>query len=170
MRRIVLVVPGLVGGPDSESVLRHRLPAFERMAEIGALCKVSPIPLLEAPEALWLGLPPSEGQLRQGPLTVAALGADPPARSTHFHVSPLALVDGRVMALGASLTETEARQVVKTAKRLNTSSLTFVAGDAEDHGLVWESLVDMVTRGPTEAVGKPISTVMPEGDGDRVLR
>src|SRR5579884_4134492 len=87
MRRLVVIAPGLLGDPESESPLRQSLPALQRFTEAGTLFKLAPPPFIETPEALWLGLRPEEAQMRQGPLTVSALGADPPERSTHFHLS-----------------------------------------------------------------------------------
>ena len=80
MRRIVILVPDLLGEP---SVLRQKLPSLQQMAEMGDLVKLQPLPDVDTREALYLGMRPDEGQLRQGPLTVSTLGADPPGRSTH---------------------------------------------------------------------------------------
>ena len=87
MRRTVLIVPGLLSGPDAESYLRQSLPALNALCEMSVLRKVSAAPPSETPEAMLLGMSPSIVSLRQGPLTVSALGFDPPDRSTHFHLS-----------------------------------------------------------------------------------
>src|SRR5436309_2660365 len=91
MRRTLVIVPELLGEP---SILRQKLPTLERIAEVGRLFKLAATPSVETPEALYLGLNPEQGQLRQGPLTVSALGADPPPRSTHFHLSLMSFRDG----------------------------------------------------------------------------
>src|SRR5690349_19183301 len=91
MRRTVVIVPQLLGEP---SILRQKLPTLERVTELGELFKIAPMPQVETPEAMILGLNPSQAQLRQGPLTVSALGADPPDRSTHFHLSLMSFADG----------------------------------------------------------------------------
>ncbi len=96
MRKVTIVVPGWLAGNDGDSILRQSLPALARLAEAGELAKVAPLPEVETPEALLLGLAPDKVRLAQGPLMVAALGADPPERSTHFHLSILSLTDDAV--------------------------------------------------------------------------
>jgi hypothetical protein len=169
MRRTVLIVPEWVAREGEESVLRGR-PNLARAAELGEVFRVVQPPVVETPEALWLGLPPAEGQLRQGPLTVAALGADPPERSAHFHLSLLALEDGVVRNPHLEAPEEEVRVLMEAAERLNTSRLTIVRGESRDHGLVWEGREEFATRRPEESDGKPILECLPEGDDERPLR
>ena len=170
MRRTVVVLPHLIGETPDDSPLRQKLPALQTMAELGALSRLSAIPKVETPEALWLGLKPNEGQMRQGPLTVSALGQDPPDRSIHFHVSLLGLQDGVAVEPAAIIRADELRQVVEQAKRLSTRSLTFLEGENKDHALVWEGVGDLHTVAASEIVGKPIKSNLPEGDAERELR
>lgn len=170
MRRTVLIVPELLGDPNAESPLRQVLPALRTLAEAGTLVKVAPLPKVETPEALFLGLRPAEGQMRQGPLTVSALGADPPERSTHFHLSLLAYDGGTAGSIGYEAPDDEVRLVLEQAKKLNTRSLTLVPGEGVDHGLVWEGLGDLATTPASEAEGKPIRASLPEGDAEAMLR
>jgi len=170
MRRWTVIVPGCLAAPDDESVLGQNLPGLARLAEIGEVGGVLPVPLVETPEALLLGMGPGEGQLRQGPLTVSALGADPPQRSTQFHVSVLSVCDGVVGAAEFLPSDEDAREIVRLAERLNTKSLTFIPGEKLDHGLVWEALGDMETTAAAAAVGRAMRECLPEGDGERVLR
>src|SRR5690348_11422733 len=114
MRRIVLIVPELLGEP---SILRQKLPTIERIAELGGIFKISAVPNVETPEALYLGLRPDEAQLRQGPLTISALGADPPDRSTHFHLSLMAFRDGIARQVALAISPEEQRQVLDLAKK-----------------------------------------------------
>jgi len=185
MRRTVLIVPDLLG---ETSILSQKLPALERIAEMGRLSKIGTVPDVETPEALCLGLAPDQGQLRQGPLTVAALGVDPPTRSTHFHLSLMSFADGvgRSVAAGIALRDhaagtrraspaatidaDEQRAVFELAKKLNTKTLTIVEGEGLDHGLVWESIGDHRTSAPPEVEGKPILEHLPEGDAEVPLR
>src|SRR4051812_26415208 len=129
MRRIVVIVPELLGEP---SVLRQKLPALQPMAELGRLFKLQSMPPVETPEALYLGLNPDQGQLRQGPLTVSALGADPPERSTHFHLSLMSLEDGVARIPKVEIAPEEQREIMSLAKKLNTKSLTVVEGEGLD--------------------------------------
>lgn len=170
MRRVVLIVPSLAGSPGSDSVLRGKLPSFSSLAELGELFKLAPPPSIETPEALYLGMRPSEAQLRQGPLTVAALGADPPERSTHFHLSVLSSDDGLVSNPALEIPPDEAAILVENAPRLNTRVLTFVKGEGKDHGLVWEGLGEMLTRDPSGFSSEALKNVLPEGDADVILR
>ncbi len=140
------------------------------MAELGEVQKVPALGPIETPEAAYLGMRPEEAQIPQGPLTVAALGADPPERSTHFHLSLMGFQDGEVRQSSLLLSSEELRTVLDHVPRLNTKTLTFVEGEDRDHGLVWEGLGDMRTIPPDEADGKPIKTVLPEGDAESILR
>jgi len=128
------------------------------------------MPPVETPEALWLGMPPTDGQLRQGPLNVAALGADPPERSIHFHVTPMAFADGVATEIPFEITPEDQRVLMEAAKRLNTSLLTLVEGESLDHGLVWESLGDLGTNPASVVSGKAVRDFLPEGDGEPTLR
>lgn len=140
------------------------------MAELGRLFKLAPTPQIETPEALWLGLKPEEGQMRQGPLTVAALGADPPDRSTHFHVTPMSLRGDQATELVFDISPDEMRPIVEQANRLNTRTITFVAGENKDHGMVWEGLGDMRTRPPSALAKDGLRASLPEGDAEVQLR
>ena len=169
MRRTVLVIPELLA-PDGESALDQRLPALQFLAEKGEPFRISPMGTLETPEALYLGLGPEEAQMPQGPLTVAALGAEPPEGSTHFHVSLASLLDGTFTPAVLPPTPEELRQILELAPKLNTKKLTFVAGEELDHALVWEGRGDMLLFPPDEAAGKPLREVLPQGDAEPLLR
>ncbi|HZH98332.1 MAG TPA: hypothetical protein VEX38_05125, partial [Fimbriimonadaceae bacterium] len=103
------------------------------------------------------------------PLTVAALGADPPGKSVHFHLSLLSLIDG--VARPAEPTEEEVRHILSASERLNTKRLTVVPGAGCDHGLVWENgSLDLGTTPAEEVCGHPVRSHLPQGDGERILR
>ncbi len=170
MRRTVLIVPELVGLPGGDSFLRQSLPSLSSLTEQGDLSKVSPIPNIETPEALFLGMRSEEAQMRQGPLTISALNADPPERSTHFHLSVLSFEDGTVTEPQFELLPAESALVSENATRLNTKVLTFVKGAGKDHGLVWEGRGDMATYNPKGFAREPMKSKLPEGDADVILR
>jgi hypothetical protein len=167
MRRIVLIVPELLGEP---TFLRGKLEALERMTELGNLFKLSPLPKVETPEAMYLGMRPDEAQLRQGPLTVSALGADPPDRSTHFHLSLMSFNDGTATQPRVEISPEEGREILAIGKKLNTKLLTIVDGEGLDHGLVWESIGDHRTSRAKELDGQTIKPHLPEGDAEVALR
>ena len=93
MGRTVIVLPNALGTTPDDSPFLQKLEILRTMTELGDLKRLAPIPQIDTPEAIWLGMKPDEGQMRQGPLTVSAFGFDPPDRSTHFHVSLLAISD-----------------------------------------------------------------------------
>ena len=167
MRRVVLILPGILGEP---SVLAQARPGLRRLLDAGRVVRIAPAAPVETLEALWLGLRSDEGQLRQGPLTVSALGADPPERSLHFHLSVGSLQSGRLHQLDLALPENEARTIETLAPKLDTPTLTFVKGEQLDHALVWESLGDLRTTSIAEASDLPIPDALPEGDGEPIFR
>lgn len=143
---------------------------MSRMAEFGRLRRIVPIPEVATPEALFLGMRPNEAQMAQGPLTVSAFRADPPERSTHFHLSLLSLDGNRISDPALEPSAEELRQILALTAKLNTRVLTIVPGDSRDHGLVWEGLGEMRTRSPKEAVEEGFSRSLPEGDAESLLR
>ncbi|MBC8065270.1 MAG: hypothetical protein H7Y17_10595 [Chlorobia bacterium] len=170
MRKIVLILPGWLGEENEDSVLRQNLPGISRLAELGELSKLTPPPQTETPEALVLGMAPNLVNLAQGPLTIAALGADPPEKSTHFHLSPIALMDNVLHEHALDLPPEQVDFVMERAKNLNTRNLTIVVGEGTDHGLVWEGLGDLGTTNPHDANGKTYLQSLPQGDNEPALR
>lgn len=170
MKRVVVVLPDLLVPEREDSPLRQKLPNLSALSELGELTRLSPIPEVATPEAVWLGMDPREVQLQQGPLTVSALGADPPDRSTHFHLSLLGLVEGIILQPPGKVAEEDLRTVMDGAKRLNTKSLTILQGEHLDHGLVWEGLGDLHTERADAIVGKRVLDHLPEGDAEPILR
>lgn len=166
MRKVTIVIPEWLG----DSVLRQNLPTLATLAEKGDLAKIAPPPRVETPEALLLGIDPDKVRLEQGPLTIAALGADPPERSTHFHLSLMSLTDGVVVRHKTVLPPEQVDLVMARLSRLNTPSLTVVIGEDADHGLVWEGLGDLGTTSAVEADGQPLKGHLPEGDNEVALR
>ncbi len=128
------------------------------------------MPRQETPEALCLGAWPGEVALRPGPLIVSSLGADPPDRSIHFHLSLMSFVDGEARALSHLPSPEEVDVVFGLAKQLDTKSLTLLRGEGRDHGLVLEGRGELGTTSAADAAGKPIRLHLPEGDHENALR
>jgi hypothetical protein len=170
MRKILLIAPGWLSTEGGDSVLRQNLSGLSRLAELGELGKLSSLPRTETPEQLVLGMAPGSVELAQGPLTIAALGADPPDRSTHFHLSPMALVDNILHTHPLDLPPEQVDLAMARIAILNTSTLTIVPGEGQDHGLVWEGRGDLGTTSPPEADGKPYRECLPQGDNEPSLR
>jgi len=170
MRRTVLILPGLLSGPDGESFLRKGFPSLSTLCERGSLSKVAEIPGTETPEAMLLGMSQNLVRLNQGPLTVSALGFDPPEKSTHFHLSLMAFQDGVAARPTLMAKPEEVELILNAAKRLDTKVLTVLKGEGFDHALVWEALGDMGTASVTEVDGKLLRENLPQGDGESILR
>ncbi len=165
MRKWVVILEGALG---DESVLRNRFKALE---ESGDVYRLSPFPPLETPEALYLGMHPSEGQMSQGPLTVAGLGADPPDRSTQFAVTPLSLIANQLTWHPEEpLAVEELNTIHKVAERLNAKRFTYVKGKGREGGLVWEELHGLQCERPSELGEKALNEVLPVGEKDEILR
>jgi len=169
MSRLVLIVPDLLAR-EGESILNPLPPALSRLVATGSLSRIATLPRVETPEALYLGMGPGEGQMRQGPLTVAALGADPPSGSTHFHLSLMSFSDGVASELTVKIPPEQEQIVLSQLERLNTKTLTIVKGSGLDHGLVWEGRGDMGTTPAASVSGHEIRGFLPEGDGEMLLR
>jgi len=170
MRKTILILPDLATTVDGESAPRQNLPGLASMAERGEVSKLEILPEVETTEALFLGLNPKDVSMAQGPLTIAALGADPPERSTHFHLSLMAIVDGIVHEHQHALPPEQVDLALAKLERLNTRTLRIVRGEGADHGLVWEGLGDVGTHSPGTASGKPYRVVLPEGDHEVAFR
>ena len=168
MRRLVIVVPELLS--EAVPILDRGLPGFSALAERSTLYRLSQPEPSETPEARLLGLKPSEAELRQGPLTVAAFGADPPTRSLHFHLSLLGVEGDLVRQPDPLPSAEELRVIIEAARKLNRRDLTLVPGVGLDNGLVWEGLGDMATVTPAVLLGKPLRECLPMGDAEPMLR
>ena len=162
---MLIILDGILGSGEEESLVR-RLEGFVRLGEVSALTRLT-IPECETPEAMLLGLAPEEGQLRQGPLSVSALGWDPPERSLHFHLSLLSL-GCSIKAPTQELTPDEFKVVSAKLGLLKTKKLTPLVGRQFDHGLVWERVAELRTVPPSSLGSLP--ECLPEGDGEDELR
>ena len=119
MRKVLLILPGWLD-VAGESVLRVVHPGVSVMAELGELSHLAQIPAAKVPEGLLLGMGPDEVNLEQGPLTVAALGVDPPEKSIHFHLTPMSLADGFLHEHKLELPPEQVDMIMAKAKSLNT--------------------------------------------------
>lgn len=169
-KTVVLVIDGLFSNEGDESFIKN-LPGFKQFAAVSPVHRLAVVPQLETSEALLLGMSPDKGQLRQGPLTVAALGADPPEKSTHFHLSLLSLVDDVPTPVEGRLSSADEDTIIKVLSQLNTKLLTLVRGEQYDHGLVWERLAEMRSCPVLQIDGRKYTRLLPEGDGEnQILR
>ncbi|MBL8088308.1 MAG: hypothetical protein JNM85_09615 [Chthonomonas sp.] len=172
MSTILLILPNGASLREDESVLRTKLPHFARLAEESELFLIREAPESAVPEAEYLGFEPTQIRLSDGVLTVAALGVDPPDRSVHFHLSLLSVnADGVIGPTTQRPNHSDLKELLAAAERLNTPRLTLVPGEELDHGLVWEDgSIDMGTVAASNAFGNPVHKVLPEGDGEKMLR
>jgi len=118
-----------------------------------------------------MGLNPVNLALQQGPLTISALGVDPPERSVQFHLTLMSLQDGVARLSPYVPTLEELEIIFNEARRLNTRLLTLVKGERLDHGLVWEDGSLELGLAPSRYVdGNAVPPYLPEGDGEPLLR
>lgn len=172
IERKIIILPGLLDTADaSHSVLAEPGSALRELVSLARVVKLNPAHGGLA-EACWVGLDPESVHLSQGALAISALGVDPPERSVHFDLSLLSVGDDGTLAEAShQLSAEDARTLAEQAKRLETKSLIPVIGQGVDHGLVWlEGSDELATTPPASAFGKPWNTVLPEGDGEPLLR
>ncbi|RYG36094.1 hypothetical protein EON81_10785 [bacterium] len=115
-------------------------------------------------EAAYLGYRPDEGQLAPGPLMVSALKADPPERSTHFHLALLSVDSDGVVS------RTTGELEPGVLEKLRTRTLVPIKGHGQNHALVWEDIGVVRAATPRELFGKSFGECLPEGDNERGLR
>lgn len=167
MNRFIVGMPGMSGGIEEESILRGRHPFLSQLVEQSQVFRLSPRWNI----ASWLGLDLSEKDLAPGPLLLAALRVFPPERSVQFCVTVGNLDENGLLQDIQPFTADEIREISSQFSKLNTSSLTLVEGRGQSHGLVWEQgSIDLGTVNWSECLGKHLSDVLPEGDGERALR
>lgn len=162
----VLILSDVLADPDNPWFRDASVPVMRDLAERS---EVFPL-RWRGTETELLGLAPGSVQLDEGPLTVASMGADPPARSVHFRVTPLGLVDGCPRRPRPEPTAEELARIASLAKKLDTPSLRFLA-EGDLMALVWErGSLDLATTPPHELADRPLKAVLPEGDGEPTLR
>ena len=170
MQRRLVIVPGWIH-QDAPVLYDHSLPALNHMAARGQVTHVENIPDNEpTPEAAYLGLDPALTRIASGPLVVAALGAEPPPKSVHFHLSLISFIDDNLTPIPMVVPPADLEVIKDTVRKLDTRDLTIVWGDNVDHGLVWEGgSIDLGTAAPSQPLS-PYRACLPEGDGEPRLR
>ena len=151
---MILFLPGLA--PERLDAIRWPEGQVRRVA-----------PVRGSPEAAFVGLPPT--RLADGPLIVAALGAEPPERSLQFQLSWLGLDDGLLVPAEPPSAE-ESAALKAVLPKLDTKRLTGLFGEAVDHALVLDGYHDLGTTPLADALGRPLGEVLPEGEREEALR
>jgi len=168
MRSRIVLLPGALEREGEVPLLELLGEPLAQLASRSALTRIAAVPSA-VPELQWLGLPSRD--IAPGVLTIAALNADPPDRSVHFHLSVLSLTDGRISQVPYLPTPAEQAQLISAAKKLETSRLSLVEGRGLDHGLVWEDgSIELETASPVQAEERGFADSLPEGDGEPLLR
>lgn len=169
VRRVVLVLPKLLGEPNGESVLGG-LANLARLAERAELVRLASVPRSPTPEAAFLGLDPREVRVAQGPLLLAAFRCHPPEGAIGIAADLFSCIESRAQAL-TDIPADDLAAVLAGVRRLETASLRFVEGQAAQHALVWLDGSHEVRLTPAAALaGEPIEAHWPEGDGVWPLR
>jgi 2,3-bisphosphoglycerate-independent phosphoglycerate mutase len=146
-------------------------PIWKSLVEQSKVFRLQALPPeTETPEAAWLGLDPTEWEIPQGPLTLAALGHVPPERSVSFHLSLLGLNEGGALSPLEDITDGEAGEAMELAQSLATRRLILSAGGAADHGLVWLDGPREIHCTPArDATGLNWRDKLPAGEEEEVL-
>lgn len=165
MKRTILHLPGLLGGDSF-------LPTGGAWAELASRSKIwrikPPGPGLQ--EAALVGLEPESVSLAPGPLRVAAIGLNTPPRSVHFCLDFLSF-DGAYLGQTGSISDPVLIQLWPLMERLSTPRFTLWWKEMAEHVAIWENgSLDLGTTPPDEALGKSLGQVLPEGDGEVMLR
>lgn len=171
MKELVIGTPGLVSEATDAS-LRGKVADWLERAPAGTeVFRLHSYLGCEHDDLAWLGLDPRLTHLQQGPLTVAALGHDPPRNSTHYHVTPLALDDSVLTRSAFQWSDRVIELALTACERLNTKKLTLLKGFGTNHAMVIEDgSPEMGLVAPEDAMGKPFSQSMPDGDDAVLLR
>lgn len=170
MRRIVILLNGLLAESYDESAFSQDLTHWSILSGLGSVFRLHPLPPSETPEGFFLGYGPNEAEMADGPLTVSALGAEPPDDSIQLHLS-LASFDGTRFISPVEEPDAElASSIARSLSRLNTRKLTLLPGTGLDHGLVWERRAELGTFPPSEATRGLLRQYLPAGDGEVELR
>lgn len=170
MKRFVLVLPKSL---DSENdVFREAGGVLPYLTERSVVNRVKTQPESSVPELAWFGLDPARLSSPQGPITVAALGKEPPPGSVQFHLSLASLSQDTTVDADSDVPAPEEETVLKQAlEQLRTKTLTPLWGEALDHALVWESgSLDLGTTEVRRLGQNPLWSTLPEGDGELMLR
>ncbi len=162
----IIIFRGLLGENEDHSVIGND-PVFRQLGVESKLFKFQLGPD-ETFEAAVLGL--SDLVLDQGPLTVAAMGYNPPERSVQFHLSLLSATGDQIRTQVPPPSSEESKVIQAQLMRLNTKSLTVLIGEGLDHALVCEKRLDIRTISPSIACLNGKQKSLPEGDSENDFR
>lgn len=162
----IIVLRGLLAQNEDHSLIAE-ISTFQ---QIGIESKLSKFEL--EPDDLFESaiLGQSNLVLDQGPLTVAAMGLNPPERSLHFHLSMLSLLGDSIRSDIAVPTQGEYKVISEQLERLNTKNLTVLLGEGLDHALVREQMLEIRTTKPSVVCANGLHASRPEGDGENEIR
>ncbi len=162
----IIIFRGLLGENEDHSVIGND-PVFRQLGVESKLFRFQLDPD-ETFEAAILGL--SDLVLDQGPLTVAAMGYNPPERSVQFHLSLLSAKGDQIRCQVPPPSLEEFKVIQEHLMRLNTKSLTVLFGEGLDHALVCEKRLDIRTTSPSIACLNGKQKSLPEGDSENDFR
>ncbi|HRI43814.1 MAG TPA: hypothetical protein PLL78_02610 [Fimbriimonadaceae bacterium] len=171
MRRLIIVLPKLLASEVDASVLGAGLPNLRALVERADLFALRPVPRSPTPEAAFLGFDPREVRLAQGPLVVAAFGGSLPDDAVCLALELLSWSPyGGVARIGPA-PESNVREALAEARRLETSALSLVEGRGDQHGAIWlGGSTELFLDPPERLLGEPLSAHLPTGEGEAILR
>lgn len=163
-KRINLVLPNC---PVSPPIWDSPIGAF--WAPMSRLVGVRSVPEDRDERLAYFGLD-HVGHVSEGVLTLSALRVSPPTGCWQFVLSAMSTSSGIATRQLGPVSEAEFAEVRKNLPRLNTKSLTVVAGERATHGLVAETKWDFGTTPAPKIEGQSWQSFLPEGDGEIALR
>ncbi len=183
MKTILLVIDGAADFPceslDGQTPLQAahtpHLDALARTGIVGSV-QVTPVdmyPGSDAANMALLGYDPAKFYTGRGPIEAAAMQIPMEEKDVAFRCS-LVTTDGVTMLDYSSghIDTEDSRKLIELANsKLGTSSIKLFPGVSYRHIMRWTGgPTDVRTYPPHETVGRKLSEILPEGDGDVVLR
>ncbi len=171
MRRLAMVVPGLFRGAGDSPLSGLDQGPWRWLIERSTIQKVRSLREYATPEWSVLGVDPEGKRIPGGPILISAMKLEPPPRDVLFQLTLMSLNEGAVGRVQFMPSESEIKAIGQEVKKLETSALRIAWWNQLDHGLVWaDGSLDLGVKSPDEAQGKALTEVLPEGDGEPLLR
>lgn len=156
--------------PGGSSAIGGSLAALTRLAEVGEISLLRPVPRTPTPEAALLGLEPENCRIAHGPLIIASFRMTLPPGAVGLALDVLSTEDGRSACRPSPpFLPGDLDNLVNAARQLETSKLRLVAGEGLEQGLIWLDGSTELRTVPSHQVDE-MGPNLPEGDGEVILR
>lgn len=171
VKRVIVVMRGVVSTHHDKTTLVSTR-AFEKLVHAGQVSVIEPEPEVSNPDLSLLGVRPDAFSIPEGVLTSSSFKVDPPERTVHFHLSLCSM--SQDTGFGHSPpppSQAEELELQTVLERLATSVFVPNWGSGLDHMLFWlDGSIDVGTTPPGHVKTDGLSSHLPEGDGEHLLR